>query len=128
MNTTVVSRAAILLLACSVGALAQTPDRAAPAAAPPTSTTPAVPPSSTPPASPPTAVGADRKTPDARPPSKVLADPDTKIYSRCATGEEPGARDPGDDSYTPNPKAQVMTEEAARAKGFKEGAHRVPCK
>jgi hypothetical protein len=77
----------------------------------------------TPTATPPTAVGASGKPIVAVEQPKVLADPETRIYSRCTTGDE--ARDPGAAPYKPNAKAQVMTEEAAKAKGFKAGAHKV---
>jgi hypothetical protein len=113
------------LCAATLSAVAQTPNTNAPAQAPPTSTsTSAAPPSATPP----TAVGADGKPLVKSDPPRVLADPDLKLYSRCTTGDEHEAADPGDSPYKPNPKAQVMTEEAAKAKGFKAGAHRVACK
>jgi hypothetical protein len=110
----------LMLCAATLSAGAQAPSTAAP----PATTTPAVPPSS----APPTAVGASGKPIVAADQSKVLADPETRVYSRCRTADEqkaPGENDPG---YTPNPKAQVMSEEAAKAKGFKAGAHKVTCK
>lgn len=73
------------------------------------------------------------QTPSTAPPvaapnkeSRVLADPDTRLYMPCRTGDERESNG-SVDSYKPNPKATVMTEEAAKAKGFRASAHKVPC-
>lgn len=98
----------LILCAVSLTATAQTPRNA-------------------PPSTPTTAIPANGKPLEAVQPSRVLANPDTRIYSRCTTGHEHDPPAQGEAPYKPNPKAQVMTEEEAKAKGFKEGAHKVAC-
>ena len=75
----------------------------------------------------PVAVGADRKAPVGPAQSKVLADPDTKMYSVCTTGDEHRAPGETEPQYKRPPKAEVMTEEEAKARGYRAGAHKVPC-
>jgi hypothetical protein len=58
----------------------------------------------------------------------VLADPDTKMYSVCTTGGEHEAPGSNDSPYKRPPKAEIITEEAAKARGFRPGAHKVACK
>lgn len=114
MNTDKFRSGALSLVLCAASwtAIAQTPITASP---------------STPTTAPTTVIAANGKPVEAVAPSKVLADPDTRIYSRCTTGHEHDPPAQGEAPYKPNPKAQVMTEEAAKAKGFKEGAHKVAC-
>ena len=73
-------------------------------------------------------VGANGKRVAAPEQPKVLADPDNGVYHHCTTSAEREAKDSGDATYTPNPKAQLMTEEAAKQKGLKQAAHKVACK
>jgi hypothetical protein len=98
----VAGAAGLVLFAASVSAFSQTPPPRA-------------------------AVGLDGKPVVEVKPARVLADPATKMYSVCTTDGEHKAVD-GDSDYKPNPAAQLMTEEAAKAKGFKAGAHKVTCK
>jgi hypothetical protein len=73
----------------------------------------------------PTATDAAGKSLPARVEKLVLADPDSKMYMPC--------RDPNemktDDStgFKTNPKAAVMSEEAAKQHGYKGSAHKVVC-
>jgi hypothetical protein len=98
--------ASLVLCAVTLTAVAQTP---------------------TPTPTPPTTVGTSIKPPVAADPPKVLADPETRIYSRCTTRDERQAPGAEETPYKPNAKAEVMTEDAAKAKGFKAGAHKVTC-
>lgn len=82
-------------------------------------------PAAPPPAAPTVAVGADGKPLLAPERSTVLADPETRTYSLCATGGEQQAADRG---YERPPKAMVIAEEEAKRRGYRAGAHKVACK
>lgn len=99
---------ALVLLGATVTTFAQTP----------------APPSQTSPAQPPATIGANRPV-VARGELRVLADPSSKMYMPCRSADE--VVDPDATPYTPNPKATVMTEDAAKAKGFRASAHKVSC-
>lgn len=76
---------------------------------------------------PPTAVAVDGTAKPAPPPPKVLADPDTRLYALCMTADELPAPDSKTPKYVRPPKAQVMTEDVAKAQGFRPSAHKVSC-
>ncbi|MET0292533.1 MAG: hypothetical protein ABW136_09235 [Steroidobacteraceae bacterium] len=59
--------------------------------------------------------------------SRVLADPASKMYMPCRGDDDLSSAAPSDDEYKANPNATVMTEEAAKAKGFRASAHKVAC-
>jgi hypothetical protein len=73
------------------------------------------------------AVGLDGKRLVAPVESRVLADPQTRMYSLCTTGDEPGAPDGSAAGYVRPPKSEVITEVAAKARGYRPSAHRVSC-
>ena len=106
--------AAALLCGIALIAHAQAPTPAAPAGVPP--------------AAPPTAIGANGK-PIVQPvPSKVLADPDTKMYSVCTDGSEHEGAVESTPQYKRPPKSVIVTEEEAKSRGYRAGAHKVSCK
>jgi hypothetical protein len=79
------------------------------------------------PAPPTTAIAVDGRAKPAPEPQKVLADPDTKMYAKCMAADDQPAPDSNQPKYVRPPKAQVMTEEAAKAGGFRPSAHKVSC-
>jgi hypothetical protein len=81
-----------------------------------------------PPPAPPTAIGGNGKPLVDPVQSKVLADPDTRMYSRCTTGDEHEAPVKGAPEYKRPPKAEVITEDEAKSRGYRPGAHKVSCK
>ena len=75
---------------------------------------------------PPTTTDANGKSIPAVAEKLVLADPDTKLYMPC---RGPNDLRPDDDSksFKLNPKAAVLSEEAAKQHGYKPSAHKVDC-
>ena len=106
----------MVLFAATLTAVAQTP------------LTGTAPPAATATVAPPPAIGANGRPAGTAQPSRVLADPGTKLYNRCTSTDDRAAADPGDPGFKRDPKAQLMTEEEAKAKGYKAGAHKVSCK
>ncbi len=98
-------------LLCGIALIAHAQSTTAPVAPPPS-----------------TAVEGSGKPRVAPEPSKVLADPDTRMYSVCTTGSEHDAPDDGDSQYKRPPKAVVITEDDAKKRGYRAGAHKVSCK
>lgn len=86
----------------------------------------AVPAEETPIRRPPTTVDTEGKSVPTTPEKLVLADPDSKMYMPC---RGPNDIRPDDDGkgVKPNPRAAVMSEEAAKQHGFKGSAHKVDC-
>lgn len=75
---------------------------------------------------PPTTTDINGKSVPAVEEKLVLADPDTKLYMPC---RGPNDLRPDDDSksFKLNPKASVLSEEAAKQHGYKASAHKVDC-
>lgn len=64
------------------------------------------------------------------PANQVIADPQTRMYQRCTTSDEhetPIVSDAADAKKPPRPPGDLMSEEQAKAKGFRPGAHKVNC-
>jgi hypothetical protein len=57
----------------------------------------------------------------------VLADPDSKMYMPCRDPNDSTSRDDESKSVKPNPKAAVLSEEAAKQHGYKPSPHKVVC-
>jgi hypothetical protein len=76
---------------------------------------------------PPSAPAADGKSTPATPEKRVLADPDSKMYMPCRDPNDSRSTDDASKSIKPNPKAAVLSEEAAKQHGFKPSPHKVDC-
>lgn len=74
---------------------------------------------------PPTATGESGKSIPVKPEKLVLADPDSKMYMPCRDANDMKTDD--STGFKVNPKASVMSEEAARQHGYKGSAHKVVC-
>ena len=57
----------------------------------------------------------------------VLADPDSKMYMPCRGPNDSKSTDAASKPIKLNPKAAVLSEEAAKQHGFKPSAHQVDC-
>lgn len=68
----------------------------------------------------------DGKSVPAKQEKLVLADPDSKLYMPC---RDPNDKSTEDSANRPklNPKAAVLSEEAAKQHGYKASAHAVDC-
>lgn len=95
-----------------------------PATPPAPATKPAIPASST--------TGAIDKTPTGKPvevpANQVIADPATKMYQLCMTSDEQAAPVDAAAAKKPaRPPGDQMSEEEAKSRGFRPGAHKVNC-
>lgn len=57
----------------------------------------------------------------------VLADPATKLYMPCRDVNESSETDESPNRVKLNPKAAVLSEEAAKQHGYKPSPHKVDC-
>ena len=57
----------------------------------------------------------------------VLADPATKLYMPCRDANESSQTDESPNRIKLNPKAAVLSEEAAKQHGYKPSPHKVDC-
>jgi hypothetical protein len=76
---------------------------------------------------PPSTTDVNGKSVPAAPEKRVLADPDSKMYMPCRDPNESKSTDDASKSIKPNPKASVLSEEAAKQHGFKPSPHKVDC-
>jgi hypothetical protein len=76
---------------------------------------------------PPSTVDADGKSVAAPGEKLVLADPATKMYMPCRDANDALSPDEAAKSPKLNPKAAVLSEEAARQHGYKPSPHKVTC-
>ena len=78
----------------------------------------------------PMAKTADGKALVQIPENQVLADPATKMYQLCTTSDEheaPPLSDTPAAGKSARPAGTLMSEEEAKAQGFRPGAHKVNC-
>jgi hypothetical protein len=76
---------------------------------------------------PPTTTGVDGKSVPATTEKLVLADPASKMYMPCRDPNDSKSTDDDSKGIKPNPKAAVLTEEAAKQHGYKPSPHKVVC-
>ncbi|RYZ68043.1 MAG: hypothetical protein EOP08_01450 [Proteobacteria bacterium] len=57
----------------------------------------------------------------------VLADPESKMYMPCRDPNESKSTDDSSSTVKLNPKAAVLSEEAAKQHGYKPSPHKVVC-
>jgi hypothetical protein len=76
---------------------------------------------------PPSSSDADGKSAPATPEKRVLADPDSKMYMPCREPNDSRSSDEASKGIKLNPKAAVLSEEAAKQHGFKPSPHKVDC-
>ena len=99
----------------------------APASADPKETAETAPSQESPIRQPPTETGIDGKSVAAKPEKRVLADPDSKMYMPCREANDSSSADDSSNRIKPNPKAAVLSEEAAKQHGFKPSPHKIDC-
>jgi hypothetical protein len=125
MNKTLQQQRFVARLGIGVGCLLMA--SAAWAAEPAKEATEAVPVEETPVRQPPTTTDANGKTVAAAPEKLVLADPASKMYMPCRDPNDSKSTDDDSASIKPNPKAAVLSEEAAKQHGYKPSPHKATC-
>ena len=99
----------------------------APVTAPPKDGAQLTPSEESPPRQPPSNVDANGKSVPATAEKLVLADPATKLYMPCRDRNDSLSADEAAKSPKLNPKAAVLSEEAAKQHGYKPSPHKVVC-
>jgi hypothetical protein len=125
INTGFIARVGIGFTALLVtsAALAQQ----APAASAPKETAELAPAQESPMRQPPSTTDVNGKSVPVKAEKLVLADPDSKLYMPCRDANDSSSTDDASKSIKLNPKASVLSEEAAKQHGFKPSPHPVDC-
>ena len=76
---------------------------------------------------PPAPTDVNGKSIPAKTEKLVLADPASKMYMPCRDPNDAKSSDDAESAIKPNPKASVLSEEAAKQHGYKPSPHKVVC-
>ena len=76
---------------------------------------------------PPSTSDVNGKSVPAKSEKLVLADPASKLYMPCRDANDLGSAEAASKPIKLNPKAAVLTEEAAKQHGYRPSAHKVVC-